>query len=118
MAEEAVITVSGAVLVDDILGALNLEDVPSGCSLDRDSRISFDDVEVKENDALAELGGDDEPEDLSYEFEQADVQGLAQAIRTGSRNDAEYHLDRMFGSNPTLNEWVQRGRYSKLARAA
>jgi hypothetical protein len=126
-----VITLTGHVLVSDILDAL--EPKVEGDALllldraldsHRDDRLVFDDVEVLVGEAVDALEDADklpEPESLDYLLDQGDVQGLAEAIRCGERERAELLLDRVFaqsGASDTIREWIELGRYSMKARKA
>jgi hypothetical protein len=121
------IYVKGGVRVEDIIGAFKLpEDLNAKLTqilhneghADGD-RIDFDDVEVEEDVAYGELNIDDEDRDIFRDnFDESDVIDLAQAIRMGNRGEAELLLDRMFRQDPLITEWIQRGRYSGLARRA
>ncbi len=116
--KESVIHVAGSVLVTDILAAI--EDAKSDgrdLTMESHERISFDDVEVLEGDAAEELDEDLFTGDLADQLDEGDVRGLAEAVRIGDRHGAEVLLDRLFGHNPRLKEWLDRGRYSGKARA-
>lgn len=124
---ETTITLNGSILVCDVL--IGLESKLSDDLFDRldaelanksDQRIDFDDIEVLAIDAIDacdDAGQLPEPESLSYELDQGDVQDLAAAIRRGDKTEAEILLDRVFASDETVSEWVQRGRYGAKARA-
>lgn len=121
------ISVIGSILIEDVVTALEpklsdgaFEKLAAELRGEASSRLKLDDVEVKPEEALAALenvGKLPEPESLSYELDQGDVQDLAAAIRRGDRPEAELLLDRIFGHDTTVSEWVQRGRYGSKARA-
>jgi hypothetical protein len=113
------IIVKSRVPVEDVLGVLNLEALPDGCPLKIGERVSFDDCEVLSDDAaeaLDDAGEMPESEELRYQFDETDVIGLAEAIRSGDTAAAELLLDKLLGEDPTVGEWIQRGRYSRRAR--
>jgi hypothetical protein len=107
--------VLGRVLVADILAALDIDALPSDSSLSTTDVVDLDDVEVDDDLARDELP-EAEPEELHSRFSESDVIRLAEAVRIGDRGEAEILLDRIFGEDATVTEWIQRGRYSKRAR--
>lgn len=116
------IEIAGSILVEDILGALSLDEDFDAAVLKKfpaDRRIRFDDVEIGIEAAVNALDDADalpEPEDFGDQLDQTDVQDLAAAIRRGDRAEAELLLDRVFAHDTTVTEWVQLGRYSGKAR--
>lgn len=126
--KQQTITVTGCVLVSDVLLALESK-LPDDlfdkldAELDKraSERLSFDDTEVTASDALDGLDSQGllpEPESMWDDLDQGDVQDLAAAIRRGDTPEAEALLDRIFANDTTVTEWVQRGRYSQKARPA
>jgi hypothetical protein len=107
------------VLVSDLLGALCLptDKLPEGCELKLDEFVDVDDAEVDDDDAYEALQIDEQIEsEFESQFDQTDVMELSAAVRMGNRQEAELLLDKIFGHNPTIREWVERGRYSGPAR--
>jgi hypothetical protein len=119
---------TGNVLVADILLAFEpmvdaelLERLDAALVKRTDERISFDDCEVSVEDAIDALDDADElpvPEYLTDALDEMDMRGLAEAIRCGETEQAELLLDRLFGHDAAIREWIDRGRYSKKAREA
>jgi hypothetical protein len=117
---------TGHVLVADILLAFEpmvdaelLERLDTALEKRTDERISFDDCEVLAEDAIDALDDADKlpvPEDLTDVLDEMDMRGLAEAIRCRETEQAELLLDRLFGHEPAIREWIDRGRYSKKAR--
>lgn len=119
---KALITVTGTVLVEDIIGALFPEsvEVPAYLAGRESERLEFDDVEVGVERALDALDEGDHLEtlELTDRLSQDEVVKLAEAVRCGDVTEAERSLDALLGNEPTLREWIDRGRYSKKARDA
>jgi hypothetical protein len=126
-----VISLTGHVLVSDILAAFEpMVSEETLLTLDKelkhrsDERLMFDDVEVQAEEAIDTLddaGKLPEPESLTYTLDRTTVIGLAEAIRCGEREQAELLLDLLFADTAefdTIREWIDRGRYSRKARAA
>lgn len=84
-------SISGRVLVDDIVDALNLRAVPDGCSYTSGSRIDFDDIDV-DQDEIDDAAS--EPED---DYLPVDTQSIREGIRYALAGDwsmAAIMLDR------------------------
>lgn len=80
--------------------------------------LELDDAEVNASDAYEALDEADllEPTVDADCFDQSDVQSLAAAIQRGDLAEARHFLDRVFVTDVTVTEWIQRGRYSGEAR--
>lgn len=110
--------VMGTVLVENIVTALDIEALPEGCRFAETDTIDLDDVEVDDDLAAEELPESYFPDgELHDLLDETTVFDLSAAIRRGDQAEAEYLLDRLVRDDDRVKEWVERGRYSRAARA-
>lgn len=74
-------SISGKVLLDDILDALNLRDVPDGCSYTPGSRVDFDDIDVDQVDV------DDAASEPEDDYLPVDTQSIREGVRYALAGD-------------------------------
>lgn len=74
-------SISGKVLVEDIIDALNLRAVPDGCGYSATDRIDFDDITVDQEEIDAEAS---EPED---DYIPVDTQSIREGVRYALAGD-------------------------------
>lgn len=109
--------VSGSVLVEDIMDALEIDALPEGCRFAKTDSIELDVVDVDDDTAAQELPESYFPEyQLREILNETDVFDLAAAIRRGDIAEAELLLDALAREDELVTEWVQRGRYSGRAK--
>jgi hypothetical protein len=81
---------------------------------DSDELVSFATTERLE-DALYSR---DWSPDVGDQFDKSAVMDLASAVRRGDSAAAEMAMDMVFRDVPAAREWIDQGRYSRLAKAA
>lgn len=111
--------VTGNVRISSILADLEIEALPEGSHWKESDSIDLI-VAVDDDEAYSALPSsytEIDPIELNDELDQTDVQNLAAAIRRGDKAEAEQLLDRVFVTDGTVTEWIQRGRYGSSARS-
>lgn len=108
--------VAGEVMLEDILDALNLDEIPSGCPVKNvEMLVRFDDVMVDDDEAFGCLPEEHFRNELR-DINRETLTDLSAAIRRGDRCEAEHLLDGLFGEDRALIDAIQLGRYRLDAR--